>query len=69
MQSHLQKLRYDALLLLTGTPLQNDVGELWSLLSLVHPEKFPSVEAFVREYGYLKTPDEVSSPPSVEAVV
>lgn len=35
----LRTLRYDALLLLTGTPLQNDVIELWSLLELIRPDK------------------------------
>ena len=31
----LQELRMDSLLLLTGTPLQNNVQELWSLLRLI----------------------------------
>jgi SWI/SNF-related matrix-associated actin-dependent regulator of chromatin subfamily A member 5 len=33
-------------LLLTGTPLQNDLHELWSLLNLLFPELFKSSEAF-----------------------
>jgi SNF2 family DNA or RNA helicase len=32
-------MNYDSLLLLTGTPLQNDVVELWSLLELIRPDK------------------------------
>ncbi|CEM02581.1 unnamed protein product [Vitrella brassicaformis CCMP3155] len=31
-------------LLLTGTPLQNDLGELWALLSLLAPSIFESLE-------------------------
>jgi SNF2 family DNA or RNA helicase len=31
----LQELHMDSLLLLTGTPLQNNVQELWSLLRLI----------------------------------
>jgi hypothetical protein len=33
-------------LLLTGTPLQNDLHELWALLNLLFPEVFKSSEAF-----------------------
>ena len=33
-------------LLLTGTPLQNDLGELWSLLNLLLPEVFDSQQSF-----------------------
>lgn len=40
LQQALQVLKYDALMLLTGTPLQNDSGELWPLLRLVSPNKF-----------------------------
>lgn len=28
-------------LLVTGTPLQNNIKELWALLHFLHPEKFP----------------------------
>jgi chromodomain-helicase-DNA-binding protein 1 len=28
-------------LLVTGTPLQNNIRELWALLHFLHPEKFP----------------------------
>lgn len=33
-------------LALTGTPLQNDLPELWSLLNFLHPHIFNSVENF-----------------------
>ena len=29
-------------LLVTGTPLQNNVRELWALLHFLHPERFPN---------------------------
>ena len=54
LQLALRDMRYDSLLLLTGTPLQNDVQELFSLLALIHPEKYSSVGDFVREYGELR---------------
>ena len=33
-------------LLLTGTPLQNDIGELWSLLNFLMPQLFRSKDDF-----------------------
>jgi chromodomain-helicase-DNA-binding protein 7 len=38
----LKKLPCKRSLLLTGTPVQNNTGELWSLLNYIHPEKFVS---------------------------
>merc|ERR1719481_1714427 len=33
-------------LLLTGTPLQNNLGELWSLLNFILPAIFDSAQSF-----------------------
>ncbi|NXQ49343.1 CHD1 protein, partial [Catharus fuscescens] len=38
-------------LLITGTPLQNSLKELWSLLHFIMPEKFSSWEDFEDEHG------------------
>uniref|UniRef100_A0A8C3NJ53 Chromodomain helicase DNA binding protein 1 n=1 Tax=Geospiza parvula TaxID=87175 RepID=A0A8C3NJ53_GEOPR len=38
-------------LLITGTPLQNSLKELWSLLHFIMPEKFSSWEEFEEEHG------------------
>ncbi|XP_063820139.1 chromodomain-helicase-DNA-binding protein 1 isoform X6 [Pseudophryne corroboree] len=38
-------------LLITGTPLQNSLKELWSLLHFIMPEKFSSWEVFEEEHG------------------
>ena len=40
-------------LVLSGTPLQNHVSELWSILNFLEPKKFDSVAAFLRKYGAL----------------
>ena len=40
-------------LLLTGTPLQNDLMELWSLLNLLLPQVFDNAKA--GEGGVLRT--------------
>jgi ATP-dependent DNA helicase len=42
----LKTLRTDNKLLLTGTPLQNNLTELWSLLNFLLPEVFSSLENF-----------------------
>lgn len=46
--------------LLTGTPLQNSVEELFSLLNFLEPSQFPSETAFLEEFGDLKTEEQVS---------
>ncbi|CAI9761615.1 unnamed protein product [Fraxinus pennsylvanica] len=40
-------------LLITGTPLQNSVEELWALLHFLDPGKFKSKEDFVQKYKNL----------------
>lgn len=47
--------------LLTGTPLQNSVEELFSLLNFLEPLQFPSESAFLEEFGDLKTDEQVRS--------
>ncbi|XP_024392755.1 ATP-dependent helicase BRM isoform X2 [Physcomitrium patens] len=42
----LDRFRCSRRLLLTGTPLQNDLHELWSLLNLLLPEVFDNSKAF-----------------------
>uniref|UniRef100_A0A803YSU3 Chromodomain-helicase-DNA-binding protein 7 n=1 Tax=Meleagris gallopavo TaxID=9103 RepID=A0A803YSU3_MELGA len=45
--------------LLTGTPLQNTVEELFSLLHFLEPGRFPSETTFMQEFGDLKTEEQV----------
>ena len=52
-------------MLLTGTPLQNSVEELFSLLNFLEPLQFPSETTFLEEFGDLKTEEQVSEPLSV----
>lgn len=37
--------------LITGTPLQNSLGELWCLLRFLMPEKFSDYEDFLQKYS------------------
>lgn len=50
----LDKFRSQRRLLLTGTPLQNDLSELWSLLNLLLPEVFDSSKVFQEWFGTSK---------------
>jgi len=45
--------------LLTGTPLQNNVEELFSLLNFLEPSKFPILSTFMEKFGDLKTEEQV----------
>ena len=46
-------------MLLTGTPLQNSVDELFSLLNFLEPATFPSHMTFLQKFGDLKTEEQV----------
>ncbi|KAK3032361.1 hypothetical protein RJ639_037079, partial [Escallonia herrerae] len=46
-------------LLITGTPLQNSVEELWALLHFLDPDKFRSKDDFVQNYKNLSSFNEL----------
>lgn len=51
----LSQWRFGSKLLITGTPLQNNIRELWCLMHFLHPDFFPNAEQFEAEYD-LKDP-------------
>ena len=55
----LRLLNMEHRVLLTGTPLQNNVEELFSLLNFLEPTQFSSTEQFLQEFGDLKTEAQV----------
>lgn len=55
----LRQLTLEHRVLLSGTPLQNNVNELFSLLNFLEPTQFTKSEAFLKEFGSLKTEQEV----------
>ena len=55
----LKTLDLEHRVLLTGTPLQNSVEELFSLLNFLEPSTFPSHLAFLQQFGDLKSEEQV----------
>uniref|UniRef100_A0A5K3F821 Chromo domain-containing protein n=1 Tax=Mesocestoides corti TaxID=53468 RepID=A0A5K3F821_MESCO len=55
----LRYLDLDHRVLLTGTPLQNNVEELFGLLNFLEPERFACANTFLAEFGELKTEQQV----------
>ncbi|KNC96991.1 uncharacterized protein SPPG_07808 [Spizellomyces punctatus DAOM BR117] len=55
----LKTYRMDHRVLLTGTPLQNSLDELWALLNFLQPDRFGSESDFQREYGSLSSAADV----------
>lgn len=51
----LKMLPCPRILLLTGTPIQNNTSEIFGLLNIIEPRKFNSLEAFKEKFGCLKT--------------
>jgi SNF2 family DNA or RNA helicase len=45
------KLKRERTGLLTGTPVLNQVGELWPLLHMINPSRWPSPRAFLNRYA------------------
>ena len=50
---------YQHRVLMTGTPLQNNTSELFSLLNFIEPAKFPDAEKFSAQFGTITTQDPV----------
>ena len=61
LATNLRDRRFDFgyTLLLTGTPIQNNMTELWTLLNFVDPEEFGDMDAFLEEYGDMKSKEHV----------
>ena len=53
-------LEIESRTLLSGTPLQNNIHELFSLLSFLEPQQFNSLDAFMKEFGDMQNEDQVN---------
>ena len=59
MLAALSSLNIRRRVLLSGTPLQNNTEELWSLMNFVEPVKFHSLTAFQESYKDMKSAAQV----------
>lgn len=57
MLTSLKRLPCKRILLMTGTPVQNNTEELWTLLNFIEPLRFSSLVEFKRAFGDLKDKD------------
>lgn len=46
-------------MLLTGTPLQNNIQELFSLLNFLEPDQFSNSDEFLVQFGQCQTEEQV----------
>ncbi|KAL3935214.1 MAG: hypothetical protein SGBAC_009225, partial [Bacillariaceae sp.] len=53
------QFRFNHRILLTGTPIQNDVKEFWTLLNFIDPKNFESQEDFLEKYGDIKSKERI----------
>ncbi len=52
-------------LLLTGTPIQNNMNELWTLMNFIDPDEFEDCDDFMEKYGNMKSKESVDGLHSV----
>jgi chromodomain-helicase-DNA-binding protein 7 len=48
-------------LLLTGTPIQNNMNELWTLMNIVDPDMFSDLDEFMDKFGNMRSKDHVDN--------
>lgn len=58
----LSKFSVERRLLLTGTPLQNTLDELFFLMSFIEPQKFASLTDFQEQFATITKHEQVRTP-------
>jgi len=69
LSENVRKLKSKHIILLTGTPLQNNLHELWSLLNCLLPQFFSSSSEFGEWFNFDKKLDDVSEEKKAESNV
>ncbi len=54
-----EKFLYRHSVLLTGTPIQNNISELWTLLNITDPSRFGDFAQFMSRYDKMKDKDNI----------
>ena len=54
-----EQFNFQHKVLLTGTPIQNDVKEFWTLLNFIDPDNYDNVDEFLEEYGDMKSKEKI----------
>lgn len=52
---------FQSRVLMSGTPLQNDLTELWTLLNFIEPFKFPDLDSFQVNFGNMANRSQVEA--------
>ena len=52
---------FQSRVLMSGTPLQNDLIELWTLLNFIEPFKFPDMDDFMLHFGNMANKEQVEA--------
>lgn len=52
---------FQSRVLMSGTPLQNDLTELWTLLNFIEPFKFPDKDEFMAHFGNMANRSQVEA--------
>lgn len=54
-----EKFVFNHVLLLTGTPIQNNMSELWALMNVIDPEEFNDCDTFMKRFDKMQSKDRV----------
>jgi chromodomain-helicase-DNA-binding protein 7 len=49
------RFKFEHILLLTGTPIQNNMTELWTLMNFMDEDVFQNLDDFLEKYGDIKS--------------
>ena len=66
LYQNVESMYFEHCTMLTGTPIQNKMEELWGLLHLLHPERFNDLDEFSEKYGNMTDSNQVKE---IQAII